>query len=467
MKNVISKVRTFHEKIGAPISERPELLPFEVGNATQAAKLLRESLTEVQRMGQQSGDLLSRLCLAIEELTEWVEAHVDGNVTAAADAWGDRLYVLLGDAVATGLPGQDIFDEVHRSNMTKSGLHDRTGKGVKSDGFIPPSLSTESTDRSLREYKTVMKIVHCDWGSGEEKRAICIASRQQDGWKVERIENAGDPLTLVHRMRSGMQRHERLVIGFDFVIGYPVAFGRRAQLNSFLDAIPNFGAGPWEDFFIKARLQDEISIHRPFYPRSCRVRGEATREMLTNALEIEWDQLLRECERETPYRRQASPLFWTLGAKQVGTATMRGWQEVIQPIARDVNTEIGLWPFTGTLGEILEREQDVVVETYPGEAYHHLGFPHRWSGKRCQLRRLEMSENFHRWAATADVEFADSVRAQIDDGFGEEADGEDPFDALVGACSMIDVVRGVRAPGTHSSADQGIHEGWIFGQSPI
>jgi hypothetical protein len=32
---------------------------------------------------------------------------------------------------------------------------------------------------------------------------------------------------------------------------------------------------------------------------------------------------------------------------------------------------------------------------------------------------------------------------------------------------MIDVVRGVRAPGTHSSADQGIHEGWIFGQSPI
>ena len=38
---------------------------------------------------------------------------------AAADAWEDRAYVLFGDAVATGILTAALFDEVHRSNMTK------------------------------------------------------------------------------------------------------------------------------------------------------------------------------------------------------------------------------------------------------------------------------------------------------------------------------------------------------------
>jgi len=33
-----------------------------------------------------------------------------------------------------------IFDEVHRSNMTKFGTNANSGKGIKSDGFHRPDL---------------------------------------------------------------------------------------------------------------------------------------------------------------------------------------------------------------------------------------------------------------------------------------------------------------------------------------
>jgi hypothetical protein len=44
-----------------------------------------------------AGDVLvSRLCLALEELAEWGEAHAAGDPVAAADAWGDRMYTARG-----------------------------------------------------------------------------------------------------------------------------------------------------------------------------------------------------------------------------------------------------------------------------------------------------------------------------------------------------------------------------------
>ena len=79
--------------------------------------------------------------MAVEELAEWIEAHVAGDLTAAADAWADRCYLLFGDAVATGLGTEAVFDEVHRSNMTKAPVNPATGKAVKSDGYLAPVIS--------------------------------------------------------------------------------------------------------------------------------------------------------------------------------------------------------------------------------------------------------------------------------------------------------------------------------------
>lgn len=82
-------------------------------------------------------------------------------------------------------------------------------------------------------------------------------------------------------------------------------------------------------------------------------------------------ELLRLCERATDLRSAACMLFWTLGGNQVGKAAIAGWRELIAP---NLDT-IGLWPFDGSLQEILDRFPVAVVETYPGDAYGQIDIP--------------------------------------------------------------------------------------------
>jgi predicted HAD superfamily Cof-like phosphohydrolase len=141
MQTFLENVRDFHRQIGAPIAEAPALLSCQQQTAVAAAEALREVLGRFRAMERGDEQLLVRLCLAIEELAEWAEAHAAGDLVAAADAWGDRLYVLLGDAVSAGLPAVEIFAEVHRSNRTKSPVHaQNAGKGTKAVGYEPPQL---------------------------------------------------------------------------------------------------------------------------------------------------------------------------------------------------------------------------------------------------------------------------------------------------------------------------------------
>ena len=85
--------------------------------------------------------LLSRTAMAIEELAEWLTAHSDGDLVAAADAWADRAYVLFGDAVATELPAEKLFAEVHRSNMSKEPDSAGSGKAIKGASYNPPRIA--------------------------------------------------------------------------------------------------------------------------------------------------------------------------------------------------------------------------------------------------------------------------------------------------------------------------------------
>jgi predicted HAD superfamily Cof-like phosphohydrolase len=42
-----------------------------------------------------------------------------------------------------------VFDEVHRSNMTKAPVNPATGKAVKSDGYLAPVISLDAADRPV------------------------------------------------------------------------------------------------------------------------------------------------------------------------------------------------------------------------------------------------------------------------------------------------------------------------------
>lgn len=88
-----------------------------------------------------------RFNLLQEELDEYRKAMKDRDLVGVADALTDLMYVLLGTYVSHGLQSyaEELFHEVHRSNMSKFSLAEQTmrredGKVLKPISFSPPDI---------------------------------------------------------------------------------------------------------------------------------------------------------------------------------------------------------------------------------------------------------------------------------------------------------------------------------------
>jgi len=95
--------------------------------------------------------------LGLEELDEYLAANENDDPVEIADALTDQLYILLGTIVAHGMQNiiEDLFDEVHRSNMSKLGdggkpIYREDGKIMKGPNYFKPDLG---------------KIVYGEWAS--------------------------------------------------------------------------------------------------------------------------------------------------------------------------------------------------------------------------------------------------------------------------------------------------------------
>lgn len=87
-----------------------------------------------------------RCDLIKEEYEELVEAVANNDIVGIADALADLLYVVYGAAATWGVPIQDVFAEVHRSNMTKLGedgkpVYREDGKVTKGPGYEAPRIA--------------------------------------------------------------------------------------------------------------------------------------------------------------------------------------------------------------------------------------------------------------------------------------------------------------------------------------
>ena len=147
MENQLQDVRDFHQIIGAEVAPDPCLLAHTEESARELAAAVREICDRFADHSDCRTSLMARSLMSLEEMAEWLEAHAENDINAAADAWADRLYVLLGDAVATGLPATKVFQAVHASNMTKAARDPRTGKGVKSSSYLAPQFDVNSPVR--------------------------------------------------------------------------------------------------------------------------------------------------------------------------------------------------------------------------------------------------------------------------------------------------------------------------------
>lgn len=301
-------------------------------------------------------------------------------------------------------------------------------------------------------------ICHADWGSASNKRwlarAVLGANGRYTAYSPNRVENHTDLIPSVRRQIGG---EGCALVGFDFPIGIPVAYAQLAGVTEFKSFLRELGDREWADFYNVAGIPSEISAHRPFYPIA---PGKARQAHLLSALGLgSVNELRRECEKWHDGRRSACPLFWTLGANQVGKGAIVGWRDVLAPALRD-DVRVLIWPFDGHLDELIRPGKIVVAETYPAECYGwFLAKPLRGKGK-LEVRRA-VGNQLTEWAASLNLSLESSLIDMIERGFLE---GDDAFDAVVGLFGMIEVGERRRQPGEPSEDRIRTLEGWILGQ---
>ena len=305
-----------------------------------------------------------------------------------------------------------------------------------------------------------MIVAHADWGVDPRKRWVAVAAGSvNEGWSAAAAGVLPEGRDL--RSQLTVPFNEQLIVGFDFPIGLPRAYAARAGVPRFLEVLPRLGRDDWVDFFSVADLPNEISIDRPFYPRSARVKGAKQQVHLTSALGLATSELRRRCELAQPGRAAACPLFWTVGGNQVGKGALAGW-EILRA---HPSGALSYWPFDGSFAELIESRDTIVAETYPAEFYGHLGLP-RVVSKRRQASRAMCATRLREAANDLRIRLAPALEQQIEQGFGATIHGEDAFDAFVGLVGMINVISD-RRPSGEPIDDEHVRtvEGWILGQS--
>jgi predicted HAD superfamily Cof-like phosphohydrolase len=131
MSNWYNDVKDFHAAFGQRIGSAPAI-PEDVDE-----RCLRMDLLE-------------------EEFTEYMDAEQKLDIVGIADALADIIYIACGTAVSYGIPLDKVFEEVHRSNMSKlvdgKVIRREDGKILKPAGWTPPQIETileEATKNNL------------------------------------------------------------------------------------------------------------------------------------------------------------------------------------------------------------------------------------------------------------------------------------------------------------------------------
>lgn len=307
-------------------------------------------------------------------------------------------------------------------------------------------------------------IAHADWGTAQAKRMVATAELGLGGvYVAHEARIVGQTGALRERMHvAGTPR--TVLLGFDFPIGVPRAYAARAGIENFATWLRGLNAGA--PLFTVADDISDVSIERPFFPRNVTEKSPGLKEQFRAALGLSPQESLRRCDAAHAQRGAASEMFWTLGPKAVGKATLAGWRDAIKPALSDQRRRHAIWPFDGPLFELIDTFDIVIVETYPTEFYRRLGLQIGKVGhaKTSQEARRAAAPPLLAWCGEHGVLPDDELAGQILDGFGPAADGEDPFDAVVGLLGMIATVRAAAEPELPDDPAVRQVEGWMFGQ---
>jgi len=307
-------------------------------------------------------------------------------------------------------------------------------------------------------------VAHADWSGardGAAKRQVAIARREGRSWGLDAPVAAGDPARLAPRLAAASGA---ALLALDVPIGLPRAFAlahlaTHAGFSAWLDAL-----APDAPFLRPAPVLASVSPERPFFPAGP-VQGEGVKASFLARLGLDGETLLRACDRGGRTANggriaRACGLFWTLGGNQVGKAALHAWSALLRPARGE---GLRLWPFDGNLAALARPGAVIAAEAYPAEGYARLGFALP-SAKRTQGWRAAQAGAIHAWARAHRIRLAASLARLVDEGFGPSPDGEDGFDATVGALAAIAVAVGADPEGTPDDPAIRAWEGWMLGR---
>lgn len=310
-------------------------------------------------------------------------------------------------------------------------------------------------------------IAALDWSAADpSKRQLALATRADAElpWRVEPVRRL-DQVCAPQQLGAWLSEQAgqgAALLGLDLALGVPAAWAALAGVSSLRDLLAEAGEGRWAQLFDVAERPDQISLTRPFYPRVGQ-RGQSQRQLVEALGLPDADALRRACDMPRVGQPTPCPLFWTMGANQVGKGALAGWRELVKPALRD--PRCALWPADGALDALAAPSAVILSELYPADAASWLGLTaalRAAGGKRAQAARQAAGAQLNTWLDAASVLADAALIDQMGAGFGEGGAGEDAFDAAVGLCGLLMLARGERRLDEPAASRE--LEGWIIGR---
>ena len=395
------------------------------------------------------------------------QVTVTNPADTAAEVWS---YVVEGDEHATLVSKEPPPPKWIRPGVTiEISVRLPDGEGgaqdprQRSSAKRPPKRSAHVFTPGKAFEPLPDTIIHADWGARANKRWSVRATRSAGNYSLSASRLVGDVHALLVSAAAEARAGKTVLLGFDFAIGVPAAYADQRGAKNFLKMIETEAPA-----FFATTAFSTSSIERPFCQPDPSWNdipggpGEKERNILEK-IGLDPSTSLRRCERRTATRGDAACVFLPKPAKQVAGATRAGWLEVLRPVLTDseLRKVFRVWPFDGAdLSSLVRPGLVTIVETYPAELYAHLGM----SGFSKTNRGWRLDQADLLLASDAAPHLDDELRAEIETGFGGGEDGEDRFDAMVGALGLVRIAMGLDRCDVPEDAVVRDVEGWIVGR---
>lgn len=136
--------REFHEALDIPQDYHPKLIDMD--RLRLRLRLILEEVTEL--VCAMTGQTELQTEFHQKTMDIWIEQLInegsarDIDLVKIADGCVDSHVVISGTAIEYGLPEDEVYEEVHRTNMAKvDGPIREDGKRLKPEGWEPPDIA--------------------------------------------------------------------------------------------------------------------------------------------------------------------------------------------------------------------------------------------------------------------------------------------------------------------------------------